>query len=249
MEFFNKQEKQRPGEAPSHGITDCIRNLSRRGGALRRLAVFVFIFIAASACAAGVEGPGASGRVRPVLAVPQLPDPSSWSAMGWVLAALAGLVVMVGSLAGVVLTVLNVIDRIRGKRTEPQEIKQPVVVRADVSFVPENDFKKFEAYVHEKNHDLAGQIQHLELAAEERRTEAAEQQSELMEKLQALSTQLDGRRSVSVANLHDQLKSAELKLASVETKAETLTQQCAAQFATIDQKLTNILREMPRRTR
>ena len=131
------------------------------------------------------------------------------------------------------------------KKLREPAARVPLEVRSSVSFVEEPVFKEFTDYVHQRNHDFAKQMQHLELAAEERRVEAAEQSSALIRELQALGEKLDNKRSASVGNLHEQLKGAELKLERVSKEAEVHTQQLVA----VDQKLTNILQRLPRSAR
>lgn len=141
----------------------------------------------------------------------------------------------------VVGVILGILVALKVLRTPPAKI--PLETRTVVTFVEEPEFRDFEKYVHANNHLFANELNAMKLSAEERRTEAAEQQAAVMKELRELGDKMDGKRSVSVAQLHQQLKAAELKIVRVESDASTHTQQ----LASIDTKLTNILQLLPRK--
>ena len=138
---------------------------------------------------------------------------------------------------------LGIAVAIKKLREQPHQV--PLEVKSVVSVVEEPVFQKFVEYVHTRNHDFATQINHLELAAEERRLDAAEQSAALLRALQELGEKLDGKRSASIANLHQQLKSTDIKVAAVAQSTDTHTQQ----LHIMDQKLTNLIERMGGRGR
>lgn len=207
------------------------------------LLVCLFTFAAtvgASAAESGRTSPAMSGRAWPASSLPaavligsqtlaETPPSLTQGEGAWLLQGL-----------GVIAFVLGILVLLK-KLREPA-LRVPLGVRAEVDFVEEPRFEQFEEYVHKNNHDFRKQLQHLSLSAEERRTEAAEQSKVLMEKVTEIAEKLDGKRSVSVGNLHEKLRDTDTKLAAVAKEAEVHTQQ----LVQMDVKLTNILRVMPR---
>jgi DNA anti-recombination protein RmuC len=129
----------------------------------------------------------------------------------------------------VIASILGILVALKVLRQPPA--KMPFETRAVVAYVEEPKFATFEKYVHERNHALSTQLQHLELAAEERRTEAADQ-------LSTLRVQIDER-------INDAIKASNQSASKIYTRIEQLAENVATQRGSkesTDQQLGEIRR-------
>lgn len=63
-------------------------------------------------------------------------------------------------------------------------VNSPLVTSAKVEFLPMQEFKEFETYVHKREHDLRENLQHLQTAIDERRDEAVRDLTAIREKIE-----------------------------------------------------------------
>lgn len=137
------------------------------------------------------------GNAAPAASLPSnipLPDPKGSEALGWTMLVIGGLVGIVGTGAGVTLTVITVVEKIRGRKAT--EIAQPLRVSKAEAWVREEDIihlraeinarfgqvdrevgdikaslkeqmKRMEDYQHAMRHEMKDEMQAIRLAGEE----------------------------------------------------------------------------------
>lgn len=154
----------------------------------------------------------------------------------WLISGLAVMGLLVGIAVGV--------KKLREKRSDSIALTNtPIEIRSVAEYVPMTRFTKLEEYIHTRNHEIGGHLQHLTVSAEERRTEAAQNQMEILRHIAEIGEKLDTKRSVSVGNLHEQLKGAEIRLSGIEGEVRALVRIVDSDSGKIDR----ILERLPRR--
>lgn len=170
----------------------------------------------------------------------ELPDPSSFGALGWLLVGIAGLITLVGTVAGVGLTLMALVEKIRGKKSKPSptHLAQPITIQHVDQFVKVTDFnQKFESidrrfigielqiekqvkatdvYMHDMRHEIRNELQTLTTAADAR-------DEKLGEKLDTHWQQLNRERSTSTARLHDKVEASnQIIRQEIDTKVSAI---------------------------
>ncbi len=120
---------------------------------MKALLLFLFLFGAGHGWEAGGNPASAApavpfsrGAAGPVLApgaathfgaegftliADSLPDPRSFGAVGWLVVGIVGLIGFYGVVMAAIAGTFAVLDRVKGKsKNEPQELKQPIIVKA-----------------------------------------------------------------------------------------------------------------------
>jgi DNA anti-recombination protein RmuC len=151
--------------------------------------------------------------------------------VGWLLAQQAKLRAYIRQQAGV-------------KDTTSVELSpnNEVTVKTKIEHVPMPEFKALVEYVHEANHQTAGKIQLVQSKQDEMKDQAAEDLSAIRNEIKEAFRIGDDRRSASIGRLHEQLKSAEVRLAEVKQQGDTQE----TLLTELRQLVTTILQRLPR---
>lgn len=85
------------------------------------------------------------------------------------------------------------------------EVNEPLTMRTEIEFVPVHDFKKFEKYVHEREHLIRDDLQAMQNAQDLRRAESAEQFDDLREKLDVKFNEAMRESNSSASKVHKRI--------------------------------------------
>ncbi|GEM_PF-5957060 len=169
-------------------------------------------------------------------------------------ASIVGLMVGIKKLRETPLPTMDELKKLASK-AKSDGPPQPLVVRAEVEYVKQPDFKDFEDYVHDAHHKLRNELQAIQSSADHRdqALAALEERSQgLSTQITTLSSRMDTgflesakKNSQAVGTLHGQLKTAEIKLAAVEADGKTNAHKLDQIDAKLDRLIERAGRKLP----
>ncbi len=153
-----------------------------------------------------------------------------------------GLVVLAGTLMGLALGWKHLTEKKENPRQVPVStpVPSPLIIRAEVDYLPIPEFKEHQEYVHEEFHRIRNILGDQNLLIECRREENMAQIQKLADTIKGDFLAVEARRSVGVANLHGQLKGAEIKLAAVDSTVVSIQRAVDTQGGKIDRMADRI---------